>query len=57
MYINVALLFGVSRHLYYDINKEGALISNAKGKQVLARMHKLMWVYFPDDILTDWRRQ
>ncbi|MCO5615118.1 hypothetical protein L7F22_069407 [Adiantum nelumboides] len=36
---------------------EGAPISNAKGKRVISRMHELMWIYFPDDILTDWRRQ
>ncbi len=45
------------RSLYYEIDREGAPISNAKGKRVLSRMHELMWIYFPDDILTDWRRQ
>ncbi|MCO5594101.1 hypothetical protein L7F22_048122 [Adiantum nelumboides] len=43
--------------LYYEIDSEGAPISNAKGKRVISRMHELMWIYFPDDILTDWRRQ
>ncbi|MCO5568699.1 hypothetical protein L7F22_022398 [Adiantum nelumboides] len=43
--------------LYYDLDDDGAPVSNAKGKRVIARMHELMWVYFLDDILTDWRRQ
>ncbi|MCO5604928.1 hypothetical protein L7F22_059103 [Adiantum nelumboides] len=43
--------------LYYEIDSEGAPISNAKGKRVISPMHELMWIYFPDDILTDWRRQ
>ncbi|MCO5551794.1 hypothetical protein L7F22_005296 [Adiantum nelumboides] len=43
--------------LYYDLDDDGAPVSNAKGKRVIARMHELMWVYFPDDILTDWRCQ
>lgn len=45
------------RNLYYDIDDEGDIISNAMGKRVFARMHELLWVYFPDDILTDWRKQ
>ena len=44
-------------HLYYDIDEDGDVISDRRGKRVFARMHELMWVYFPDDILTDWRRQ
>ncbi|MCO5603412.1 hypothetical protein L7F22_057562 [Adiantum nelumboides] len=47
----------INRTLYYDLDDDGASVSNAKGKRVIARMHELMWVYFPDDILTDWRRQ
>ncbi|MCO5580231.1 hypothetical protein L7F22_034097 [Adiantum nelumboides] len=43
--------------LYYEIDSKGAPISNAKGKRVISRMHELMWIYFPDDILIDWRRQ
>ncbi|MCO5574346.1 hypothetical protein L7F22_028129 [Adiantum nelumboides] len=43
--------------LYYDLDDDGAPVSNAKGKRFIARIHELMWVYFPDDILTDWRRQ
>ncbi|MCO5602964.1 hypothetical protein L7F22_057105 [Adiantum nelumboides] len=43
--------------LYYEIDSQGASISNAKGKRVISHMHELMWIYFPDDILTDWRRQ
>ena len=45
------------RTLYYEIDEDSVPISNAKGKQVIARMHELMWIYLPDDILTDWRRQ
>ena len=47
----------VSRHLYYDIDEDGDVISNRKGKWVFARMRELMWVYLLDDILTHWRRQ
>lgn len=50
-------MFGICRALYYDIDEDGGVISNAKGKRVLSRMRELMGIYFPDDILTDWRRQ
>ncbi|MCO5568204.1 hypothetical protein L7F22_021900 [Adiantum nelumboides] len=43
--------------LYYDLDDDGAPVSNAKEKRVIARMHELMWVYFLDDIHIDWRRQ
>lgn len=41
------------RALYYDVDEDGGVVSNAKGKRVISRMHELMGVYFPDDILTD----
>ena len=45
------------KHLYYEVDDDGAIILDGKGKQVIARMHKLMWIYFLDDILIDWRHQ
>ncbi len=45
------------RDVYYDLDEYGGVVSNAKGKRVISRMRELMGVYFPDDILTDWRRQ
>ena len=45
------------RDLYYDVDSNGGVVSNTRGKRVLSRMRELMAVYFPDDILTDWRRQ
>ena len=50
-------MFVLNSHIYYNINEYGDVVLNAKGKRVLAQMRELMWVYFPDDILIDWRRQ
>ena len=52
-----SVLFGICRSLYYDLDEDGGVVSNAKGKRVTSRMRELMGIYFPDDILTDWRRQ
>ena len=49
--------FFVNNHIYYNIKKYGDVVSNKKGNRILARMRELMWVYFSDDILTDWKRQ
>ena len=51
------ILFGMCRAFHYDVDESGGVVSDAKGKRVLSRMRELMSVYFPDDILTDWRRQ
>ena len=45
------------RSLYYDLDEDGGVVSNAKGKRVISHMRELMGIYFSDDILTDWRRQ
>lgn len=45
------------RALYYDVDEDGGVVSNAKGKRFISCMRELMGVYFPDDILTHWRRQ
>ena len=47
----------VNSHISYNINEYGDVVPNKKGNRVLAQMRELMLVYFPDDILTDWRRQ
>lgn len=54
---NDSILFGMCRDLYYDLDSDGGVVSNTRGKRVISRMRELMGVYFPDDILTDWRRQ
>ena len=47
----------MNSHIYYYIDQYDDVVLHKKGKRVLAWMRELMWVYFPDDILTDWRRQ
>ena len=53
----VFILFVVNSHIYYNIDQYGNVVSGKKGKRVLAQMRELMWVYFLNDILTDWRCQ
>ena len=45
------------RDTWYDIDQYGSIIADDRGKRVTSRMRELMQIYFPDDILTDWRRQ
>ena len=52
----ILILFGMCKDLYYDVDSNGGVVSNTRGKRVLSRMRELMVVYFPDDILIDWRR-
>ena len=47
----------MNSHIYYNLDEYGNVVSNTKGKRVLAQMRELMWVYFPDDLLMEWRRQ
>ena len=50
-------MFCRGRNLYYNVDESGAIIADNKGKRVISRMHELGYIYFPDDILLDWRRQ
>ena len=50
-------MFGRGRNLYYNIDESGAIIEDNKGTRVILRMRELGYVYFPDNILLDWRRQ
>lgn len=52
-----SIVFRMCRNLYYHIDENGGVVSDVKGKILTSRMRELMEIYFPDDILTDWRLQ